>query len=68
MPKLNFLEYGNVAYQIKGNDTCSNMVTDILPTDTPSASVECLTPDQRAAGSSLTGVTALWSLRKIHLY
>ena len=29
--------------------------------------VECLTQDQRAAGSSLTGVTALWSLSKIHL-
>ena len=24
--------------------------------------VECLTRDRRAAGSSLTGVTALWSL------
>ena len=29
--------------------------------------VECLTGDQRAAGSSLTGVTALWSLSKTHL-
>ena len=29
--------------------------------------VECLTPDRRAAGSSLTGVTALWSLSKTHL-
>ena len=29
--------------------------------------VECLTRDQRAAGSSLTGVTALWSLSKTHL-
>ena len=29
--------------------------------------VECLTPDQRATGSSLTGVTALWSLSKTHL-
>ena len=29
--------------------------------------VECLTHDQRVAGSSLTGVTALWSLSKIHL-
>ena len=26
--------------------------------------VECLTRDQSAAGSSLTGVTALWSLSK----
>ena len=29
--------------------------------------VECLTRDQRAASSSLTGVTALWSLSKTHL-
>ena len=29
--------------------------------------VECLTRDQRAAGSSLTGVTALWSLSKTQL-
>ena len=29
--------------------------------------VECLTRDRRAAGSSLNGVTALWSLSKTHL-
>ena len=29
--------------------------------------VECLTGDRRAAGSSPTGVTALWSLSKTHL-
>ena len=29
--------------------------------------VECLTRDQEAAGSSLTGVTAFWSLSKTHL-
>ena len=29
--------------------------------------VECLTRDPGAAGSSLTGVTALWSLSKTHL-
>ena len=29
--------------------------------------VECLTQDQGAAGSSHTGVTALWSLSKTHL-
>ena len=32
-----------------------------------SSVVECLTRDRRAAGSSLTGVTALWSLSKTHL-
>ena len=29
--------------------------------------VECLIRDRRVAGSSLTGVTALWSLSKTHL-
>ena len=29
--------------------------------------VECLAQDRRAAGSSLTGVTALWSFSKTHL-
>ena len=29
--------------------------------------VECLTRDQEVAGSSLTGVTVLWSLSKTHL-
>ena len=29
--------------------------------------VECLTQDRKAVGSSLTGVTALWSLSKTHL-
>ena len=32
-----------------------------------SSVVECLTGDQEAAGSSLTGVTVLWSLSKTHL-
>ena len=29
--------------------------------------VECLTRDREAPGSSLTGVTTLWSLSKAHL-
>ena len=31
------------------------------------AVAQCLTGDRRAASSSLTVVTALWSLRKTHL-
>ena len=31
--KFNFEEYSHVAYQIKGNDACSNMVANILPAD-----------------------------------
>ena len=30
--------------------------------------VVCLTQDQEAAGSSLNGVTAFWSLSKTHLF
>ena len=42
---------------------------EVMPEDgEPSGSVvECLTRDRGAAGSSLTGVTALWSLSKTHL-
>ena len=29
--------------------------------------VECLTPDQEAAGSNLHGISALWSLSKTHI-
>ena len=29
-----FSEYGNVAYQIKADDACSNILANILPTDT----------------------------------
>ena len=32
-----------------------------------SSVVECLTRDRGAAGSSLTGVTVLWSLSKTHI-
>ena len=32
---LTFSEYGHVAYQIKADNVCSNMVAIILPTDTP---------------------------------
>ena len=35
MPRLNFSEYGHVAYLIKRNDACSNMNANVLPTDTP---------------------------------
>ena len=31
-----FSEYGHVAYQIKADEDGSNMVANILPTDTPS--------------------------------
>ena len=30
-----FSEYGHVAFQIKADNVCSNMVANILPTNTP---------------------------------
>ena len=39
----------------------------LVPWERSGSLVECLTRDRRAAGSSLTGVTALWSLGKTHL-
>ena len=36
MPKFHFFRiYDHVAYQIKGNDACSNRVANILPTGIP---------------------------------
>ena len=40
---------------------------NVLVRERSGSVVECLTRDRRAAGSSLTGVTALWSLSKTHL-
>ena len=36
-PKLNISEYGHVAYQIKADIVCSNMVAHILRRNTPLA-------------------------------
>ena len=33
--KCNFSEHGLVAYQIKGNRECNNMVANVLPVDPP---------------------------------
>ena len=41
--------------------------TSILIRESSGSVVECLTRDQGATGSSLTGVTVLWSLSKTHL-
>ena len=43
---------------------------NLIPSDAMERSgsvVECLARDREVAGSSLTGVTALWSLSKTHL-
>ena len=33
-PIFNFIDYGHVAYQIKGNDALSSMAVHIIPADT----------------------------------
>ena len=41
--------------------------TSILIRESSGSEVKCLTPDREATGSSLTGITELWSLSKTHL-
>ena len=68
--------------RVAGQCTCNCLIesrfalvsVDILKFSTPAAGrersgsvIECLTRDRGAAGSSLTRVTALWSLSKTHL-
>ena len=54
--------------QIRIGNATRDPVADSMPPDHRCGSVvECLTRDRRAAGLSLTGVTALWSLSKTHL-
>ena len=79
--KLCFVNETEVSEQViraGGGDTLDISWTKLCPVDGPVYSkvtcgersgsvVECLTRDRRAAGSSLTGVTALWSLSKTHL-
>ena len=43
-----FSEYGHVAYQIRANNTCSHMVANFLPTDTPS------TPGRGSKGQTIS--------------
>ena len=53
----------------KFNNTRARMLDSIyhIVWERSGSVVECLTRDRGAAGSSLTGVTALWSLSKTHL-
>ena len=47
--------------------SCNIKITYVTHGERSGSVVECLTRDRRAAGSSLTGVTALWCLSKTHL-
>ena len=46
---------------------CSSPFSVISDRERIGSVVECLTRDQGAAGSGLTGVTTLWPLSKTHL-
>ena len=69
------LLYDNELYMLKSNKIyvmlCYGIMHKSFPTipnqERSGSVVECLTRDRRAAGWSLTGVTALWSLSKTHL-
>ena len=43
-----FLEYGHVAYHVRANNSCSNMVAIFLPADTPS------TPGRGSKGQTIS--------------
>ena len=43
-----FFEYGHVAYHVRANNTCSNMVANFLTTDTPS------TPGRGSKGQTIS--------------
>ena len=54
----------------KGSDKTVEMlltISNFMSRERSGSVVECLTRDRGAAGLSLTGVTALWSLSKTHL-
>ena len=53
--------------EISLDDISLTTVQYIISWERSGSVVECLTRDRRTAGSSLTGVTALWSLSKTHL-
>ena len=48
-----FSEHGHVAYQIKGNHKCSNLVANILLPDTP--------PDPEGEGKRSKRIFITWS-------
>ena len=54
-------------YGHRGCYLAVKVVSNTLKRERSGSVVECLTRDRRAAGSSLTGVTALLSLSKTHL-
>ena len=55
------------ALRNRGIHYTPSILTLRVPRERSGSVVECLTRDRRVAGSSLTGVTALWSLSKTHL-
>ena len=72
--KVSWLNYGNYEWALKQtwlqtyqSSKLLNKLIKSLKWERSGSVVECLTRDRRAAGSSLTGVTALWSLSKTHL-
>ena len=71
--KLSLFPYPSVQICVLGDQKNCLIETVLLSTRNISFSersvsvVECLTRDRGATGSSLTGITALWSLSKTHL-
>ena len=53
--------------QCHSTDDCLSVDISIMKRERSGSVVECLTRNPGAGGSSLTGVTVLWSLSKKHL-
>ena len=60
-------KYTKAIYLFMDHTPASCIQCTILKRERGGSVVERLTRDRRAAGSSLTGVTVLWSLSKTHL-
>ena len=70
MAPIGAVLYGSTLFAIEASLTFQQATiaaTGALRVNPGSSVVECFTRDREAAGSSLTGVTALWSLSKTHL-
>ena len=63
------MRFMNAQYRVKTNNhyMMTNQKLQTYPLVSSDSVVECLTRDRRAVGSSLTGITELWSLSKTYL-
>ena len=64
---LKIKQRSNLLFILSGSMLKVNVIVSKKMRERSGSVVECLTRDRGTAGSSLTRVTALWSLSKTHL-